>query len=965
MNRLSSTTCWWCFGVALSILGSMIGYTEASLLIGSLDVGSSAAAVASPLINELLSKIVSRYDVLAVQSIADAQTAKELLNSVNRRAINTNGNGTASIYSVALGGRGAEEQLVFFYRRSSVSIVGTWNYPNRNGTFDTTPFAVHVQPVRSDSVGVRDFLCISAHTSSDPVKNLAMIQELPLVIQQAKFHFSQQGSPVPDVLLMGNLNADCMSFPSENWQKILLWTDRGSGYKWLLTRSADTTTTRSTSCALDRFVASGQAMIQSIVASSAAVFRFDLAYALTTDEALMVSEHYPIEVRVQAADTVSQTPTMSGNPALVIHTAPIGVTNSRTAKIWFDLSPMPPDFNPKKDTLSFMCRYDDAPMATSCSSPWTAIMMEEGPHTLVIIPVTLQGRNYSAASYTWSVDTRPPVMTSILAAVDKTDRAVLAFTCDEANCMYECYSHDVRDNPTTSFVPCWGGYQSTQPISQSGARMNISVRAVDRAGNTGIPVLYSIDKGDATAGDSSKNSTASFLTKNLIFVACGCTALGVSMVWIVILLMCRTSSSSNDDKSSDRETSPYRGRGKAVADGGAGSGGGGGGDADNSHHTTTPVALSPVIVTPPPVLSAHSPNLESGTGQVGGADGGHASAANGAAGAGGRVRGSSAVSHVTMSMQECNSTSSMRPAMYAAGGTGYMHIKRTQALEQTTHFNAMEVHESVNRESGDGQSHKEEKAAFEFDHHSRLSMFSHGVLYDNKNREQCPSRSHRSSRCVCGDKDEQIRQHNERKRERRRRRQNKRCRNDHHYGASSGAVTDVEHYTYQPLVLKSNPQQTYSPSPHQHQHHAANRSLRTHSNLPEQPEDALSKKSRTSAEAAAAAMARAAAALNNGDMATATTMTDGAEDSSNSKPDVKPKILDAMQRRKLAKRMMQERRAWAHYFSEINPSDGESVCSSMRSAPVLPSGLRLLTMSVDAKKDPDTQSVVSGVTTCV
>ena len=60
------------------------------------------------------------------------------------------------------------------------------------------------------TLGVADFLCIVVRTDSNPVSNLAMLQEMPHVITQAMDEARKRGgAAVPNVLLMGNLNADC------------------------------------------------------------------------------------------------------------------------------------------------------------------------------------------------------------------------------------------------------------------------------------------------------------------------------------------------------------------------------------------------------------------------------------------------------------------------------------------------------------------------------------------------------------------------------------------------------------------------------------------------------------------------------------------------------------------------------------------------------------------------------------
>ena len=388
--------------------------------------------------------------------------------------------------------------------------------------------------------------------------------------------------------------------------------------------------------------------------------------------------------------------------------------------------------------------------------------------------------------------------------------------------------------------------------------------------------------------------SSNFLEDNLIFVACGCTALGSSMVWIVILLMCRTSSSDDDSKSSSepRSAPPPTNRANPAGQ---------------------DIAMSPVH-TPPPAQYQQQLDVEETPADVD-IDEDHIAPPRG----------------FSSSMRERSGTTSPRlvtetPVMVSAAAT-----TTTTLVTETTHFAIKVQPAAVGRESGDGQSLHDDNAVMEESTGDlgKISLLNDNVTYKAKQRLTCPSRSHRSSRCVCADKEEQVRLHNERKRERRRRRQ---YYNQHQHGlfhGGGGALTDIEQYNshYRPRVRTLAT--TYSPGHHY------------------QPIVTPKDEKRQSSTSSRADLAS------------------GSHSGDQEGSDGKPKLLDAMQRRKLAKRMMQERKAWTHYFA--NPSDGESVNSSMRSAPVLPSGLRLLTLNIDERRDPDpdTQSVVSGVTTCV
>ncbi|XP_013405841.1 deoxyribonuclease-1-like [Lingula anatina] len=98
--------------------------------------------------------------------------------------------------------------------------------------------------------------------------------------------------PTDDVLILGDLGADCYYVRDLTCSALSL---RCPPFTWLIPDDADTTVS-ATDCAYDRFVAGGQDLVDGI--SNASVFRFDLEYGLTYDEAKAVSDHYPIELEL-------------------------------------------------------------------------------------------------------------------------------------------------------------------------------------------------------------------------------------------------------------------------------------------------------------------------------------------------------------------------------------------------------------------------------------------------------------------------------------------------------------------------------------------------------------------------------------------------------------------------------------------------------------------------------------------
>ncbi|KAL3853677.1 hypothetical protein ACJMK2_017200, partial [Sinanodonta woodiana] len=86
---------------------------------------------------------------------------------------------------------------------------------------------------------------------------------------------------VKNVLVMGDLNADC-SYASENdLRPLTIYID--PRFDWLLGWEADTTVSTNTDCAYDRFIAAGTELRSAIVPGTSAVYRYEKDFVLDYD----------------------------------------------------------------------------------------------------------------------------------------------------------------------------------------------------------------------------------------------------------------------------------------------------------------------------------------------------------------------------------------------------------------------------------------------------------------------------------------------------------------------------------------------------------------------------------------------------------------------------------------------------------------------------------------------------------
>ncbi len=170
-----------------------------------------------------------------------------------------------------------DERYLFIYNPDTVTLedarlmedpgdVGPicGSHPESTGMMVRQPFEG-----RFRTPGGFDFVLLTAHTS--PSRNIEELQALDYFCRQAE----SEGEP--DVILVGDLNADC-NYLREG-EDIAL---RGPGYIWVIPDSTDTTVSR-TDCAYDR-----------VIFREATKEDFTGKWGVVTDIPDNVSDHYLI-----------------------------------------------------------------------------------------------------------------------------------------------------------------------------------------------------------------------------------------------------------------------------------------------------------------------------------------------------------------------------------------------------------------------------------------------------------------------------------------------------------------------------------------------------------------------------------------------------------------------------------------------------------------------------------------------
>uniref|UniRef100_A0A674J8H2 Deoxyribonuclease 1L3 n=1 Tax=Terrapene triunguis TaxID=2587831 RepID=A0A674J8H2_9SAUR len=210
-----------------------------SIKICSFNVRSFGEAKrARPEVLDVIVKVISHCDIMLLMEIKDNSNKIcplliEKLNGQYQEEYDY-------VISTRLGRKSYKEQYAFIYRSNVVSVKGTYQYPD-------------IQPGDVDA-------------------------------------FSRE--PFVNFIFMGDFNAGCGYVPKKHWKNIRLKTH--SEFVWLIGDKNDTTVRNSTNCAYDRIVIHGEKLINAVVPNSADIIDFQRAFGMTEEQALEVSDHFPV-----------------------------------------------------------------------------------------------------------------------------------------------------------------------------------------------------------------------------------------------------------------------------------------------------------------------------------------------------------------------------------------------------------------------------------------------------------------------------------------------------------------------------------------------------------------------------------------------------------------------------------------------------------------------------------------------
>uniref|UniRef100_A0A8C1VAK5 Deoxyribonuclease n=1 Tax=Cyprinus carpio TaxID=7962 RepID=A0A8C1VAK5_CYPCA len=246
--------------------------------------------LSDPFVLKTLIKIVSRYDIIVILEVVDSSgdSVDNFLKELNK--FNKTHRYTLEI-STRLGRESYKEQFMFLYRDDLVDLVGSYQYKdNQPGDEDAFAREPYVLRFKCHTTVLADLVLMPVHTKpEDSVKEL---DELYDVFQDVKTKWKTD-----NIMILGDFNADGSYVSGKEMKTIRIRSDKN--FHWLITDDEDTTTSTKNDNTYDRIVVYGDDMLKAVVPNSAKPFNFQKAYKLTDEEALKVSDHYPVEVELK------------------------------------------------------------------------------------------------------------------------------------------------------------------------------------------------------------------------------------------------------------------------------------------------------------------------------------------------------------------------------------------------------------------------------------------------------------------------------------------------------------------------------------------------------------------------------------------------------------------------------------------------------------------------------------------
>ncbi len=239
------------------------------------------AKMSNSTVAELIVRILSRYDLVLVQEVRDntGQSLHDLWSRLNHT------DRWGRIASPPVGRNTYKEQYVFFYRVSKARPVSWRVLPDPDDVYERDPLVAEFQYRSVTRGGGARVVFLALH--SRPGDAVTELGQLASDVTSVSRDF-----PLADgVISMGDLNAGCRYVSQRALSRLHIFNN--SSFTSLIPHTADTTA-GSTHCAYDRVIVYGS----DVMTADAGVFNFQTEFRLSEDDAVAVSDHYPVHFKL-------------------------------------------------------------------------------------------------------------------------------------------------------------------------------------------------------------------------------------------------------------------------------------------------------------------------------------------------------------------------------------------------------------------------------------------------------------------------------------------------------------------------------------------------------------------------------------------------------------------------------------------------------------------------------------------
>ncbi|XP_027859884.1 deoxyribonuclease 1 like 4, tandem duplicate 1 [Xiphophorus couchianus] len=242
--------------------------------------------VSDPSILNNLVQIISRYDIIVILEVVD-ETGKAV--DVLMEALNKEHRYEKQI-STRLGRTDYKEQFLFLYRVGLVTLVDLYQSDDKKtegqDDINRDPYILRFS---CPNTVLGDLVMIPVHISPKGAEiELDKLYDLFLDIQKMW--------KTDNVMILGDFNADGSYVSKKEMKTIRIRSDKN--FHWLIGDDVDTTASTKNTNTYDRIVVYGDKMLQAVVKNSAKAFNFQEEYRLSNEQALNISDHYPVEVEL-------------------------------------------------------------------------------------------------------------------------------------------------------------------------------------------------------------------------------------------------------------------------------------------------------------------------------------------------------------------------------------------------------------------------------------------------------------------------------------------------------------------------------------------------------------------------------------------------------------------------------------------------------------------------------------------